>query len=41
MQRAQPIAADELQMRAFWRQWHALIQGARQAEMPVYQAVAV
>jgi p-cumate 2,3-dioxygenase alpha subunit len=25
MKRAQPITTDELQMRAFWRQWHALM----------------
>jgi p-cumate 2,3-dioxygenase alpha subunit len=41
MQRAQPVATDELQMRAFWRQWHALIQGARHAALQVQQAVAV
>jgi len=26
MKRAAPIATDELQMRAFWRRWHALMQ---------------
>ena len=29
MHRAEPDASDELQMRAFWRRWHALIQGDR------------
>jgi p-cumate 2,3-dioxygenase alpha subunit len=29
MGRAQPSSQDELQMRAFWRRWHALIQGMR------------
>jgi hypothetical protein len=27
MKRAQPLVDDELQMRAFWRQWHTLMQG--------------
>ncbi|WP_439590257.1 aromatic ring-hydroxylating oxygenase subunit alpha [Hydrogenophaga sp.] len=26
MAREQPVATDELQMRAFWRRWHALMQ---------------
>jgi hypothetical protein len=29
MGREQPMSTDELQMRAFWRRWHALIQGLR------------
>lgn len=29
MQRAEPWANDELQMRAFWRRWHALVQQPR------------
>jgi p-cumate 2,3-dioxygenase subunit alpha len=29
MGRLQPSSQDELQMRAFWRRWHALIQGMR------------
>jgi benzoate/toluate 1,2-dioxygenase alpha subunit/p-cumate 2,3-dioxygenase alpha subunit len=29
MGRAQPSSQDELQMRAFWRRWHALMQGLR------------
>jgi phenylpropionate dioxygenase-like ring-hydroxylating dioxygenase large terminal subunit len=41
MQRAQPLVDDELQMRAFWRQWHALMQGAQLAEVPVRHAIAV
>jgi len=28
MERAHPLATDELQMRAFWRQWHADVRGA-------------
>jgi p-cumate 2,3-dioxygenase subunit alpha len=31
MGRAQPTSQDELQMRAFWRRWHALILGGRGA----------
>ena len=31
MGKAQPSSQDELQMRAFWRRWHALIQGQRGA----------
>ncbi len=27
MGREQPVNTDELQMRAFWRRWHALLQG--------------
>lgn len=27
MHRDEPLASDELQMRAFWRQWHALMSG--------------
>ena len=29
MGREQPASSDELQMRAFWRRWHALMQGIR------------
>jgi p-cumate 2,3-dioxygenase subunit alpha len=29
MGREQPSSQDELQMRAFWRRWHALMQGMR------------
>src|SRR5439155_1476518 len=29
MGKAQPSSQDELQMRAFWRRWHALMQGQR------------
>jgi p-cumate 2,3-dioxygenase alpha subunit len=28
----EPLAEDELQMRGFWRQWHALMQGLPKAE---------
>jgi p-cumate 2,3-dioxygenase alpha subunit len=31
MGRGQPSSRDELQMRAFWRRWHALMQGLRGA----------
>ncbi len=30
MGRDQPMSTDELQMRAFWRRWHALMQGLRE-----------
>ena len=40
MKRAQPLVDDELQMRAFWRQWHARMRSPRHAAAPVYQAVA-
>jgi len=40
MQRDQPLIDDELQMRAFWRQWHALMRGWPLAEVPVDHAVA-
>src|SRR5262249_4230819 len=29
MGRAQPSSQDELQMRTFWRRWHALMHGVR------------
>jgi p-cumate 2,3-dioxygenase subunit alpha len=41
MKRAQPLMDDELQMRAFWRQWHALMLGARRSAVPVHHAIAV
>jgi len=41
MKRAQPLVDDELQMRAFWRQWHALMRGSRLAAVPVQHAMAV
>jgi len=41
MKREQPLIDDELQMRAFWRQWHALLAGAPLAEVPVDHAMAV
>jgi phenylpropionate dioxygenase-like ring-hydroxylating dioxygenase large terminal subunit len=41
MQRAQPLVDDELQMRAFWRQWQALMLGAQRAAVPVHDAIAV
>jgi hypothetical protein len=28
-------------MRAFWRQWHALMLGARRSAVPVHHAIAV
>jgi len=39
MDRAQPMADDELQMRAFWRQWHALIRGVPLARAAAPDAV--
>jgi len=41
MHRAQPLIDDELQMRAFWRQWQALMLGERRAAVPVHDAIAV
>jgi p-cumate 2,3-dioxygenase alpha subunit len=41
MKRAQPLVDDELQMRAFWRQWHALMLRAQPAEVARPHAVAV
>jgi hypothetical protein len=41
MKRTQPLVDDELQMRAFWRQWQALMRGSRLAEVPVHHAIAV
>jgi p-cumate 2,3-dioxygenase alpha subunit len=41
MDRAQPMADDELQMRAFWRQWHALMRGMPRAVATAPDAVAL
>jgi hypothetical protein len=41
MKRAQPFVDDELQMRAFWRQWHALMRHSRLADVPLSHAMAV
>ena len=41
MTRAQPLADDELQMRAFWRQWHGLMRGVPMAEAAAHDAVAL
>ena len=41
MDRAQPMADDELQMRAFWRQWHALMRGVPRAVATAPDAVAL
>lgn len=41
MKRAEPLIDDELQMRAFWRQWHALMRGVPLAQVPVDHAIAV
>ena len=40
MKREGPLIDDELQMRAFWRQWHALMRGWPLAEVPVDHAMA-
>ena len=40
MKREQPLSDDELQVRAFWRQWHALMRGWPLAEVPVDHAMA-
>jgi hypothetical protein len=41
MKRAQPFVDDELQMRAFWRQWHALMRHSQRAAVPLPHAIAV
>ena len=41
MDRAQPMADDELQMRAFWRQWHASMRGVPRAVATAPDAVAL
>jgi p-cumate 2,3-dioxygenase alpha subunit len=41
MKRAQPLVDDELQMRAFWRQWHTLMLRVQPAEVARPHAVAV
>lgn len=41
MQRAQPLANDELQMRVFWHQWHALITRSQPQEVVARPAIAV
>ena len=40
MKRERPLIDDELQLRVFWRQWHALMRGWPLAEVPVDHAVA-
>lgn len=40
MTREQPLVDDELQLRAFWRQWHALMRGWPLAEVPRDHAMA-
>jgi len=41
MKRAQPLANDELQMRAFWRKWHELMTLSQPVEALEQPAVAV
>jgi phenylpropionate dioxygenase-like ring-hydroxylating dioxygenase large terminal subunit len=41
MKRAQPAVDDELQMRAFWRQWHTLITHDQTAHARPSGAIAV
>jgi p-cumate 2,3-dioxygenase alpha subunit len=41
MRNDQPEVTDELQMRAFWRQWHTLMQSPRGSETAVRQPIAV
>lgn len=41
MKRAQPLVDDELQMRAFWRQWHALMTSPQAMDATMPRAVAV
>lgn len=41
MKRAQPLVDDELQMRAFWRQWHALLTRPHAAQTTTRRVVAL
>ena len=41
MKRAEPEVTDELQMRAFWRQWHALMRQTQAAATPLRRPIAV
>jgi hypothetical protein len=41
MKRQHPLQNDELQMRAFWRQWHELMTLSRAADTPARQVAAV
>jgi hypothetical protein len=41
MKRAHPLPNDELQMRAFWRQWHELITLSPAVRTPARRVAAV
>ncbi|MDH3599250.1 MAG: aromatic ring-hydroxylating dioxygenase subunit alpha [Candidatus Tectomicrobia bacterium] len=41
MKRAEPEITDELQMRAFWRQWHTLMLRTQTAATPLRRPIAV
>ena len=41
MRKSEPEITDELQMRAFWRQWHTLMQSPRGSATAVQQPIAV
>jgi p-cumate 2,3-dioxygenase alpha subunit len=41
MRKSEPEITDELQMRAFWRQWHTLMQSPRGSATAVRQPIAV
>jgi hypothetical protein len=41
MKRAEPEITDELQMRAFWRQWHTLMRQTQTAATPLRRPIAV
>ena len=41
MKRAEPEVTDELQMRAFWRQWHTLMLQTQAAATPLRRPIAV
>lgn len=41
MKRAEPEVTDELQMRAFWRQWHTLMLRTQAATTPLRRPIAV
>jgi p-cumate 2,3-dioxygenase alpha subunit len=41
MKRAEPEITDELQMRAFWRQWHTLMRQTQTTATPLRRPIAV
>lgn len=41
MKRPEPEVTDELQMRAFWRQWHMLMMRTQTTDLPVHHPIAI